>query len=335
MSGIKRIPVTLLTGFLGSGKTTLLHRLLADDRMAHTAVIINEIGEVGLDHLLIGRLDDDIVLLKSGCVCCSMKTELSETLKLLYCRAEAGEIPVFDRVIVETTGMADPIPLLKLLLADESVATLFSVQTVIATVDTLLSLNVPHQRTERLRQIAVADKIILTKTDLSHAFTTFTKRIRTLNASAEIIDGADVAAVALVIFDREKYPVTRNLLGTQWFTHQTNSQNAFNNAPHHNIFTLCLYANQALSWARVTHFLQKLARLYGVNLLRIKGLIQVEESLRPVILHGVQHYLFPESYLNAWPDDDHRSRIVVIFEGEIHQQIQALFDAIVLEPMTT
>lgn len=145
MSGIKRIPVTLLTGFLGSGKTTLLHRLLADDRMAHTAVIINEIGEVGLDHLLIGRLDDGIVLLKSGCVCCSMKTELSETLKLLYCRAEAGEIPVFDRVIVETTGMADPIPLLKLLLADESVATLFSVQTVIATVDTLLSLNVSNR----------------------------------------------------------------------------------------------------------------------------------------------------------------------------------------------
>lgn len=273
MSGIKRIPVTLLTGFLGSGKTTLLHRLLADDRMAHTAVIINEIGEVGLDHLLIGRLDDDIVLLKSGCVCCSMKTELSETLKLLYFRAEAGEIPVFDRVIVETTGMADPIPLLKLLLADESVATLFSVQTVIATVDTLLPLHTPQQRTERLRQIAVADKIILTKTDLSHAFTTFTKRIRTLNASAEIIDGADVAAVALVIFDREKYPVTRNLPDAQWFTHQTNSQNAFNNAPHHNIFTLCLYANQALSWARVTHFLQKLARLYGVNLLRIKGLI--------------------------------------------------------------
>lgn len=335
MKAVKRVPVTLLTGFLGSGKTTLLRHLLADERMKRTAVIINEIGEIGLDHLLIGRFDEDTILLKSGCVCCSVKTEFSETLKLLYQRAQTGLIPAFDRVIVETTGMADPVPLLKLLLADESIAMLFSVQTVIATVDTLLPINLAQQRMERIRQIAVADKIILTKTDLSNAFHQFIEGVRTLNDAAEIINGSDVEAVALSIFDREQYPVVRGLPNAQCFAYTTNQYRNVDQTLHQDVFSLCLYADQPLSWGNVSQFLQKLARLYGPNLLRIKALICVKESLRPIVLHGVQHYLFPETYLDAWPDDDHRSRIVLIFEGRLHQRIQALFDEMVFEPINS
>ncbi|CAM9386984.1 CobW family GTP-binding protein [Acinetobacter bereziniae] len=333
MNAVKRIPVTLLTGFLGSGKTTLLRNLLADERMKRTAVIINEIGEIGLDHLLVGQIDQDMVLLKSGCVCCSVKTEFSETLKLLYQRAQAEIIPIFDRVIVETTGMADPIPLLKQLLVDESVAVLFSVQTVITTVDSLLPLDLPKQHIERLRQIAVADKIILTKTDLSHAFHNFVEGIAALNDAAEIIDSSDVEAVASLIFDREQYPIVRDLPQVQWIKQNSHLRNKLGQSLHQGMSSLCLYADQPLAWRSITLFLQKLARLHGENLLRIKGLIHIRESLRPVVIHGVQHYLFPESYLDTWSDDDPKTRIVIIFEGAIQQNIQALFDDIVLEPM--
>ncbi|SDB10704.1 CobW/HypB/UreG, nucleotide-binding domain [Pseudomonas sp. NFACC23-1] len=186
-----RIPVTLLTGFLGSGKTTLLRELLADTRMARTAVIINEIGEVGLDHLLVGTLDDDAVLLKSGCVCCTMKSEFGDTLKSLFNRRESGVLPNFNRVIVETTGLADPVPLVKLLLGDEGLVSRFRLQAVVTTVDCQIGALEHRPRVERDRQIGIADHLVLTKTDLVSTDTLvgITKKLRELYPDKPITNG--------------------------------------------------------------------------------------------------------------------------------------------------
>ncbi|WP_321815658.1 MULTISPECIES: GTP-binding protein [unclassified Paraburkholderia] len=319
-----RVPVTLLTGFLGSGKTTLLSRLLADPRMQRTAVVINEIGEIGLDHLLVGRPDDDTYLLKSGCVCCNMKSDLSETLKSLRRRAASGELPAFDRIVVETTGLADPVPMLRHLLADETLNAAFRLQTVLATVDSVLPLDASRDRPERHRQIGVADKLIVTKTDLSGRFEVMRAALEALNPGAQILDSQNLDAVMQAIFDHERYAVVRHLPDVCW-EKPTKGFGREGQAPHDSVSTLALRVDEPLSWPDVAAFLQQLARRHGEKLLRTKGILNVKESSKPIIIHGVQQYLYPETYLDAHEAGDTTSRIVFIFEGSIEAEIRELF----------
>ncbi|WP_322093571.1 CobW family GTP-binding protein [Paraburkholderia bannensis] len=324
-----RVPVTLLTGFLGSGKTTLLSRLLADPRMQRTAVIINEIGEIGLDHLLVGRPDDDTFLLKSGCVCCSMKTDLSETLKSLRRRAATGELPAFERVVVETTGLADPVPMLRHLLADESLNAAFRLQTVISTVDSVMPLDATRDRPERHRQISVADKLIVTKTDLSGRFDAVSQTLADVNPGAQILDSQDLDAVMAALFDHERYAVVRHLPDVSW-ERPAKGFGRERQVRHDSVATLALRVEQPVSWPDVTSFLQQLARRHGEKLLRTKGILNVKESHKPIVIHGVQHYLYPETFLDAAPGDDSASRIVFIYEGAIEAEIRDLFERIVV-----
>ncbi|NIF28943.1 GTP-binding protein [Pantoea sp. Tr-811] len=323
----RRLPVTLLTGFLGSGKTSLLHKALADPRMTRTAVIINEVGEVGLDHLLLGRLDEDAMLLKSGCLCCSLKNDFTDTLISLYQRRASGQFPPFERVVVETTGLADPVPLLRLLLSQEPVNSWFSVRSVITTVDTLIPLSPDDARPERFRQIALADHLVLTKTDLASAaqVSAVAQASRQINPRAQYIEDGGEDAVMSALLDDERYPVV-NTVFRRWPTPAL----APVESSHGGVNTCSLQLDQPLPWGELVRFFQLLARTYGKRLLRLKGLLDVEGAARPVVVHGVEHYLFPETYLDAWPDEDRRSRLVFIGENLDREYIEEMFNLTVM-----
>jgi G3E family GTPase len=322
-----RFPVTLLTGFLGSGKTSLLQAALADPRMAKTAVIINEVGEVGLDHLLLGKLDDDAILLKSGCLCCSLKNGFSETLQSLRNRRENGQYPPFERVIVETTGLADPVPLLKMLLGQEPVNSWYSVRGVVTTLDTLIRLDTASSRTERIRQLALADHIILTKTDLSTAEQIQDVRAHAceINGRAQYLDNSDSEAVMRVLLDPIRYPVVGSVFrGVEPATRILGPLHASATA-HEAVGTFAIYADEPLHWDRLVRFFRELAKAYGSRLLRLKGLVNIADCVQPVVVHGVEQFLFPERYLDGWPDSDHRTRLVFIAENIDPEQIDQLF----------
>jgi len=315
-----RIPVTILTGFLGSGKTSLLRSALADPRMDETAVIINEIGDVGLDHLLVGKLDDDAVLLKSGCLCCSLKTDFIETLTLMYHRRESGKFPPFKRVIVETTGLADPVPLLRVLMSSEPVNHWFSIKGVISTVDLMINLNVKDDREERIRQIALADTLVLTKNDLVAKGRQFKFRqaLSKLNPRARVILNSDTDRLFEVLLNEERYPVVSNLF-------HNNALQTFlplnEKTVHTQVTTYSLFIDPPLAWSGIIQFFRAVVRMYGTQILRIKGLLNILESEKPVVVHGVETYFFPEAYLDEWPDNDRRSRLVFIVEGLEEERI--------------
>ncbi|MEP9317709.1 GTP-binding protein [Pseudomonas sp. LABIM340] len=331
MTAQERLPVTLLTGFLGSGKTTLLQKVLADPRMARTAVIINEMGEVGIDHLLVGKLDDDTMLLKSGCLCCGLKTDFTDSLLSLYHRRQTGQYPSFDRVIVETTGMADPVPLLRLLMTHEPINSWYSVRGVVTTLDTLLPLDPKSARVERQRQISLADHIVLTKTDLASRdqVQSVQAAAQGLNSRANYVVGGDEDAVMRALLQEDRYPVVRNL-----YRGPQERVSVLGRTPsevsHSRVGSFCLYADGPLPWSGLVSFFQFLARTYGGRLLRLKGLLSVADSARPVVVHGVEHFLFPETYLDEWPDTDQRSRIVLIGEDLDQEDIEELFELYVL-----
>ncbi|SDA51226.1 GTPase, G3E family [Pseudomonas sp. NFACC15-1] len=329
-----RIPVTLLTGFLGSGKTTLLRELLADTRMARTAVIINEIGEVGLDHLLVGTLDDDAVLLKSGCVCCTMKSEFGDTLKSLFNRRESGVLPNFNRVIVETTGLADPVPLVKLLLGDEGLVSRFRLQAVVTTVDCQIGALEHRPRVERDRQIGIADHLVLTKTDLVSTDTLvgITKKLRDLYPDKPITNGRVQQDIFSLLLENQQQPLAKEMLLRLRPTHFQPSLSVSTSTHNHKgVHTFCLSADEPIKWAVAISFLRWLARTYSHKLLRMKGILNIMESDKPIIVQGVEHYLFPETSLEAWPGNLRSTQLIIIGDGLPERDVREKFSAMVLE----
>ncbi len=305
-----KTPVTLITGFLGSGKTTLISRLLQRPELGDTAVIVNELGEVGIDHHLLRRVDERTVLLDSGCVCCTLRGDLADELRDLDSRRARGEIPAFRRVVVETTGLADPAPIVYTLAAEPVVRHHFELEAIVATVDAVNGLVEP----ESVKQVAVADVVVVTKADVADP-AAVEETVRALNPAAEIVEASfgDVDPVHLL--DRPaRDPREVELSGH----------------PHEgDIRPFCLFFDEPLDWTAFGIWLTMLLQARGSDLLRVKGLIDTGGP-GPVLLNGVQHVVHPPEHLDAWPDDDRRSRFVFIGRGleraEVERSLLA-FDA--------
>jgi G3E family GTPase len=311
-----RAPVSVITGFLGSGKTTLLNRLLRDPALRGAAVIVNEFGEIGLDHLLVEAALEDAVLLRSGCICCTVRGDLVDTLDSLDARRAAGTIPGFDRVLVETTGLADPAPILQTLMGDATLTPRYRLGAVLATVD---AVNAPGQLVrfvEAVKQIAVADRLVVTKADLAGAdeVAAVVARVRALNPTAPLARLPDAAIAPDQLFPAtpfdpaSKAPDVQRWLGEPGHEHESADVNRHGA----DIRAFCLTRDEPVPWDALKAWLESVASLRGADLLRLKGIVNVAGEIRPIVIHGVQHVFHPPTRLAAWPDADRRTRIVFI-----------------------
>jgi G3E family GTPase len=325
------IPVTLLTGFLGSGKTTLLNRLLRDPALKNALVLINEFGEIGLDHHLIEKIEESDgqqrILMASGCLCCTIQSDLSKTLRQMAIDRVRGTVTEFERVIIETTGLADPAPILHTLMQDPLVAAHYRLDGVVTTVDAVVGDATLTAQPEAVKQAAVADRIILTKQDIADPATVdaLRARLHKLNPAAPILS-TDAPAPALIEAGLWN-PDTKSLDVRRWLHadayeahgHHHHDHDHGHHHHHHNlnrhddrIEAHCLTVNAPLPWDAVTLWLQSLTAYRGEDILRLKAILNLRGQETPTVLHGVQHLLHPPVKLPAWPDADHRSRIVLI-----------------------
>ncbi len=307
------MPVCIVTGFLGSGKTTLISRLLASPAFARTAVIVNEFGEIGLDHTLIASADETMLTLTTGCLCCAVQTDLVRTLAVLEARRTAGEI-AYDRVLIETSGLADPAPVLHALMRDAALAERYTIAAVLTLVDAQLGAATLATYPEARRQVAMADRLLLTKTDLAPPSPALLAAIAALNPTAPLAhDAPDPAALFAAT------PAVPTL-PPETAAHTPG------------VDSFALIRTNPVPALALTLLLQALARHCGGRLLRMKGLVDIAEAPgTPALIHGVQHVLSPLAWLNAWPDADRRTRIVFIGIGIPRHFPARLLDAIIAE----
>ncbi|PWC40411.1 GTP-binding protein [Azospirillum sp. TSO22-1] len=367
MTPATRFPVSVLTGFLGSGKTTLLQKLLHHPGMARTAVVINEFGEVGLDHLLVAKASENMVVMDSGCVCCTIRGDLVDTLRDLFLKRVKGVIPEYDRVVVETTGLADPAPIIHTLMSDPLLAARFRLDGVISTVDAVHGSDQLDRNPESVKQAAVADRIVLTKTDAASppATAELLKRLAVINPAAPVIPAAFGDVDPAQLFDAGLYnPATKAPDVARWLKEEAYRAEGHGHHHHHehdhehgeacgpdcghdhdhdhghdhhhdvnrhddHIRAFCMVEEQPIPWDRFVDFMEALITTRGPDLLRIKGMLNVPESELPIVVHGVQHMFHPPVRLDAWPTDDRRSKIVFITRDVGHQVIEDLFNGFV------
>ena len=330
-------PVTILTGFLGSGKTTLLNRALSHPALARIAVVINEFGEISLDHALATTSDDTIMVLENGCLCCTVFGDLVGTLNTLYHRREAGEVPPFDHVVIETSGLADPAPVAQAFLSEPTLAGLYRVGSVIAIVDAVNGPGTLDRHEESVRQVALADYILIAKLDLvpdaerAEAEAALTARLRDLNPAAVIkrVDDPTFDAVAL-LSDPGLDPTEGDAAAKKWLNleayehhdhdhdHDHDGDHAHHHHHHHSsdIASFAFIREEPTSRYALQLLLNALEQNLGPNLLRVKGLVNVDdEPDRPAVIQGAQHLLHNISWLDRWPDADRRTRIVFITQN--------------------
>lgn len=306
------IPVSVITGFLGSGKTTLLARLLRDPAMGRSAVIINEFGEIALDHELIETSDESFVRLSNGCLCCNVRSDLTLTLGELAARRKDGSVPPFERVVIETSGLADPAPILHALMADRELNGVYALDGVITVVDSLLGLETLAQHETSRRQAAVADRIVLTKTDLEGALPeAVSNHIAAMNPGAHIVRAVRGDIAPAMLFDGGSYDVAAKLPdAAHWLAHETHAHEHEHAA---DISSFCIVREEPLHAVTLALLLSALAENCGPDLLRMKGMVNVrEDPQRPAVIHGVQHVYHAPVWLPRWPSDDRRTRLVFI-----------------------
>ena len=301
-------PVTVLTGFLGAGKTTVLNHLLRQPALARTAVLVNEFGDIGIDHLLVEKLDENTVLLNAGCLCCTVRGDLTRTLRDMLPRARRDEI---SRIMIETTGLAEPAPILATLMTDPVVASAYRLDGVVTVIDAVAGETNLNDRPEAVRQIAVADRIVLTKTDLADP-TSLLHRIEGLNPGAPVITARHGAIDPGTILNAGLFDPASKIPDVAGWLH------AEAHAHHHHdhderVTSFCLTFDRPLHWQGVGMWLELLIQTRGKDLLRIKGILNLKGQDRPVVIHAVQHVLHPPTLLSDWPEGDPRtSRIVFI-----------------------
>ena len=321
------IPVSVITGFLGSGKTTLLARLLRDPGMSRTAVIINEFGAVGLDHELVETSDESFVQLSNGCLCCNVRSDLVLTLGDLATRRAAGTVPPFERVVVETTGLADPAPILHALMTDRDLCEVYALDGVIATVDAVTGLATLDRHGESLRQAAVADRIVVTKTDVPEAQTAALRaRLAKINPGASVLEVVSGAVAPAALFGCGFYDAAGRHPDVQaWLAHSAHPH------AHHqdDIASFCIVREKPLHAVTLALLLSALAENCGADLLRVKGIVRVvEEPDRPAVIHGVQHVYHAPVWLARWPSIDRRTRMVFIGRNLRASWVESLIDLI-------
>ncbi|MES2564119.1 MAG: GTP-binding protein [Pseudomonadota bacterium] len=325
------IPVTVITGFLGSGKTTLLGQLLRDPAMSRTAVIINELGAIGLDHELIEISDESFIRLSNGCVCCNVRGDLMLTLCDLAARRVAGTVPPFERVVIETTGLADPAPILHALMTDDAVNEVYALDGVIVTVDAVTGLATLEHHHESLRQAAVADRIVLTKTDVPEAkVAALVKSLAQLNPGALLLKAVHGKITHSALFDCGAYRVASKPPEVEkWLAHEAvAAAHSHTLHRHHDeIVSFCIVRDEPVHAVTLALFLSALAENCGADLLRMKGIVQVvEQPDGPAVIHGVQHVYHAPVWLARWPSHDKRTRMVFIGTRIRESWVRSLLD---------
>jgi G3E family GTPase len=345
-----RIAVTIITGFLGSGKTTLLNALLKHPEMSRSAIIVNEFGEIGLDYDLVQSSSENVVQLENGCLCCTVKGDLIDTFRDLYLQRKGGQLPWFDHVVIETTGIADPVPVMQIVVTDPMISTAYELDGVVTTVDAVNAKSTLDTFTESVKQVAVADRIVLTKTDLVEGGTdreekleAIRARIRSLNPIAEVIEGSPQSIDPARLFgegitrrdpeeliaefyvedelEGEGHEEARELSdeerarAAEFYEGAGHTPNL---SSHHDplIKTFCVTRDEPVSIDTLRLFLDALTRDAGPDLLRVKGLVNiVEKPGEPAVIQGAQNIFHSLQFLDAWPSEDTRTRIVFITRG--------------------
>ena len=353
----KPIPLFVLTGFLGAGKTSLLNQILQDNAMAGTLVIINEFGDIGLDHLFIDVKDESTVLLSSGCLCCTIRGELVSTLEDILRDLDNKRIPEFNRVVIETTGLADPAPVLQSVLGHPYLSRRFHLQGVITLVDGVNGLATLDAHEEALKQAAIADVLVISKSDLCEndpaGLNALHERLAALNPFARHLESAKGEATASTLMDLDGFALTgKDQRVADWLTQDGHTTHSHDHAHHHDhhhshghvhhhdknrhddhIKAFALTSNEAIRASALEMFLDLLRSAHGPKLLRVKGLVRIaEDPSRPLLLHGVQHVFHPPQRLPHWPDGDHRTRLVFITKDLDAAFVERLWSALTDTP---
>jgi G3E family GTPase len=348
-----RIPVTLVTGFLGSGKTTLINSALRSAELAKTVVVVNEFGEVGLDHQLFASSSDSVVVLENGCLCCTVRSDLVGTLNGLYHARERGDIPAFDNVVIETSGLAEPAPVLQAFLSEPTLDGLYRVANVLTVVDAVNWAGTSEGHEEAVRQVALADQIRITKLDMvtgdrQNSSSRIRLELRRINPSA-VIDEVDWSAAAIAkLLSSRGFDATdpqsdpRPWLNVQAYGNALHDHDA-HDGDHHDhdhsgrsqsfhlegrgIENFILTRESPLTREEAQFLLDGIAQNLGTGLLRVKGLVNIaEEPGRPAVIQGAQHLLHTMTWLDRWPDGDHRSRIIFITQGIPRDSLRDIID---------
>jgi G3E family GTPase len=334
------IPVAVLTGFLGSGKTSLLNSMLKEDTLSNACVIVNEFGEIGIDHLLVEKSDDNIVELSSGCLCCTIRGDLIITISDLLMRRDKGEVKVFDRIVIETTGLADPAPVLHALMRDDLLVQRLRLEGVITVVDGVNGWATLDAHPEAVKQVAVADRIVLTKLDLLNGLEGEDKmfaiigRLRKLNPTARLLTTHRGEATAAKLFTMGLFdPATKTVNVQGWL----NDEAIHKHHNHHDVSrhdahirSFAFSDARSISPQGLELFFELLASYHGANMLRMKGLIKTsDDPTRPLAVHGVQHLFHPPVRLKEWPDGRAETRLVFIVKDIERSEIEGLFKAFI------